>query len=91
MSAFDDDLSMRALAGPMRDRAEAVIAAGSDVALHCNGDLAEMEAAAAGVPDLIGAALVRFRRATGCFGVCEPYDRTAAAGIPAAVLARYTA
>ena len=35
---------MKALSGAIRDRAEAVIRAGSDVALHCNGDLAEMEA-----------------------------------------------
>ncbi len=44
---MSDDLSMKALGGPMRDRASAVIAAGSDIALHCNGDLAEMEAVAA--------------------------------------------
>ncbi len=35
---MSDDLSMKALSGPMRARAEAVIAAGSDLALHCNGD-----------------------------------------------------
>ena len=52
---MSDDLSMKALRGPMRARAEAVIAAGSDLALHCNGDLAEMRAAAAGVPQLAGA------------------------------------
>lgn len=57
---MSDDLSMKALQGGFRERAEAVIRAGSDVALHCNGELAEMEAAAAGVPPLQGAAKRRF-------------------------------
>jgi beta-N-acetylhexosaminidase len=47
----------------MRARAEAVIRAGSDVALHCSGVMAEMEQAAAGVPALEGAALRRFEAA----------------------------
>ena len=45
---MSDDLTMKALTGPMRARAESVIAAGSDLALHCSGDLAEMHEAAAG-------------------------------------------
>lgn len=60
---MSDDLGMKALAGAMRERAEAVIRAGSDVALHCSGDLTEMEQAAAGVPALQGAALRRFEAA----------------------------
>ena len=60
---MSDDLGMHALRGGMRDRAEAVIRAGSDVALHCSGIFAEMEAAAAGVPDLEGDALRRALRA----------------------------
>ncbi len=86
---MSDDLSMKALQGPMRQRAEAVISAGSDVALHCNGDMAEMAAVASGVPALGGAALARFGRATHCLGVCQPYDRDAAELIPASVLAGY--
>lgn len=54
-----DDLSMRALAGDFRDRAEAAFRAGCDVALHCNGDLAEMVRVAAGSPRLAGASLRR--------------------------------
>ena len=45
---MSDDLSMNALSGGMRQRAESVIAAGSDIVLHCNGDLREMRSAAAG-------------------------------------------
>ena len=57
---MSDDLGMKALSGDMCSRAGAVIAAGSDVALHCSGDLAEMQSAAAGVPGLAGRALERF-------------------------------
>jgi beta-N-acetylhexosaminidase len=56
---MSDDLGMHALKGAMRERAEAVIRAGSDVALHCSGVLSEMEEAATGVPDLAGTALRR--------------------------------
>jgi beta-N-acetylhexosaminidase len=54
-----DDLSMKALSGGFRDRAEAAIAAGCDVALHCNGVLDEMRAVAEGAPALAGPALRR--------------------------------
>jgi beta-N-acetylhexosaminidase len=69
---------MKALRGQMRKRAEAVIAAGSDVALHCNGDLGEMREAAAGVPALSGRAAERFATACACASCSEPYDRTEA-------------
>ena len=72
---MSDDLSMKALSGPMRARAEAVIAAGSDLALHCNGDLGEMRAAAEGVPALGGRAAERFAAACSCIGRIEPYDK----------------
>ncbi len=39
---MSDDLSMEALSGDLRDRAEASLAAGCDVVLHCNGSMAEM-------------------------------------------------
>lgn len=39
---MSDDLSMQALSGSLRERAEASFAAGCDVALHCNGKLEEM-------------------------------------------------
>lgn len=85
---MSDDLSMKALAGPMRNRAEAVIAAGSDVALHCNGDLTEMRAAAEGVPMLSGAALARFVRAFAVTQKQEAYDEDIAVRHLAALMAQ---
>ncbi len=60
---MSDDLSMKALAGSLRARAEAVIEAGSDLALHCNGNLIEMREVVEGVPVLEGRALERLQRA----------------------------
>ncbi|HEX2137729.1 MAG TPA: beta-N-acetylhexosaminidase [Microvirga sp.] len=56
---MSDDLSMQALSGSYRDRAEAAFAAGCDMALHCNGMMEEMTAVAAGSPVLAGDALRR--------------------------------
>jgi beta-N-acetylhexosaminidase len=39
-----DDISMQALSGSVATRSAAARAAGCDVILHCNGDLAEMQA-----------------------------------------------
>lgn len=75
---MSDDLSMKALGGPMRARAEAVIDAGSDLALHCNGDLSEMSEVAAGVPALTGAPLARFERALTFVRPGEAFDRAGA-------------
>jgi beta-N-acetylhexosaminidase len=75
---MSDDLSMKALSGPMRERARAVIGAGSDLALHCNGDLEEMHAVAAGVPALSGRAAERFAAACACTLRTEPYDKAEA-------------
>ena len=44
---ISDDLSMQALSGIIGERAGAAIAAGCDIALHCNGKRAEMEAVVA--------------------------------------------
>ena len=57
-----DDLSMGALTGPVGARAADSLAAGCDLALHCNGNRAEMEEVAGAVPRLAGRASGRFDR-----------------------------
>lgn len=86
---MSDDLGMQALAGPMRERAEAVIAAGSDVALHCSGVLSEMRDAADGVPYLAGASKARFERALAVRRNRAAYDVADAENALADVLARH--
>lgn len=54
-----DDLSMQALSGTIGARAAAAIAAGCDIALHCNGERAEAAAAVAAAGPLRPAAVVR--------------------------------
>lgn len=60
---ISDDLSMKALSGSYRDRAEAVLATGCDLVLHCNGDRLEMEAVVQGTGSLEGCARQRVEAA----------------------------
>ena len=69
-----DDLSMHALKGTFEERTEASFAAGCDVVLHCNGDLAEMRPIAASCPKLSGDALRRAVQATDLFANIEACD-----------------
>lgn len=75
---MSDDLSMKALAGDFRERAEASIKAGCDVVLHCNGDMAEMQAVVSGTPGLKGRAGRRAEAALARLAkVPEPFDAEA--------------
>ncbi len=56
---MSDDVSMRALSGPIGARTRAAISAGCDVVLHCNGEIEEMQAVAAEAPILAGRAAER--------------------------------
>ena len=60
---MSDDLGMEALSGDFGERAAGVIAAGCDVALHCSGDMAEMVAIAAAVPQMHAESEARLARA----------------------------
>jgi beta-N-acetylhexosaminidase len=70
-----DDLSMKALSGSLRDRAEASLKAGCDVVLHCNGDMDEMKAVVEGCRKLKGHARRRAEAAMARLArVPEPFD-----------------
>jgi beta-N-acetylhexosaminidase len=70
-----DDLSMKALSGPLGQRTVDAIAAGCDIALHCNGQMQEMKDVAANAPMLTGKALARFEAALGRLQPPKPFDR----------------
>ncbi len=75
---LSDDLSMQALSGDLGDRARASLAAGCDVVLHCNGDMAEMEAIAAATAALSEAAERRAAAAAARLGTpVEPGEMAA--------------
>ncbi len=73
---LSDDLSMEALAGDLGTRARGALAAGCDVALHCNGDMAEMRAVDQAVGPLSPAAMRRL--AAAALPIAQPIDHTAA-------------
>jgi beta-N-acetylhexosaminidase len=72
---MSDDLSMKALSGSLKERAAAALAAGCDVALHCNGKLDEMRQVAEVAPVLSGKPRQRADEALGRIRTQpEPFD-----------------
>jgi beta-N-acetylhexosaminidase len=75
---MSDDVSMNALAGSIAERTRAIVTAGCDMVLHCNGDLDEMRAVAGETPELSGRALERASRALASRKPPQPFDRQTA-------------
>jgi beta-N-acetylhexosaminidase len=63
-----DDLNMQALQGTLGERTARSIAAGVDIALHCNGDLADMAEVATAAGDMGPAATARAMAAVAARG-----------------------
>ena len=73
-----DDIGMRALTGAAEHKAQAVLHAGCDVVLHCDGDLRQMQAIASVTPELSGKPLARFRDARARIAPETNFDAAAA-------------
>lgn len=69
---MSDDLSMEALSGTIGERAKRALAAGCDIALHCNGKLEEMRDVAAESQEMTSAAARRWQ--TAAAGRVAPTD-----------------
>jgi beta-N-acetylhexosaminidase len=74
---MSDDVSMNALEGSIAERTRAIVAAGCDMVLHCNGKLDEMKAVADETPELSGKALARAQRALASRKAPQAFDRAA--------------
>ncbi|MEH2508840.1 beta-N-acetylhexosaminidase [Nitrobacteraceae bacterium AZCC 1564] len=75
---MSDDVSMNALQGSIAERTRAIVAAGCDMVLHCNGKLDEMRQVADETPVLGGEALKRAERALASRRPPRPFDRKSA-------------
>lgn len=71
---MSDDVSMKALSGDFASRTDAILAAGCDVVLHCNGVMDEMRAVAGQTSALSGKALERAHRAVQGLGQRDNAD-----------------
>jgi len=74
---ISDDLSMKALSGDFAGRTRGALAAGCDLVLHCNGDMAEMAAVAGACAPLTDRAAARLARAAAGLQKPAPVDRAA--------------
>lgn len=82
-----DDLSMKALKGGVAERARTALAAGCDIALHCNGDMEEMRAVAEGVGTISDATIARLENAEALYHTRDRIDFAEAADRLGALLA----
>jgi beta-N-acetylhexosaminidase len=74
---ISDDLSMKALSGDFAGRTRGALAAGCDLVLHCNGDMAEMAAVAGACAPLTDQAAARLARAAAGLTKPSAIDRAA--------------
>jgi beta-N-acetylhexosaminidase len=74
---ISDDVSMGALGGRLGDRTRQALAAGCDLALHCNGDPGEMEEVVAAARPISPGTAARLRRgeAMRCGSAVADFDR----------------
>ncbi len=86
---MSDDLGMGALSGTMQERARAVLDAGCDVALHCSGNLEQMEAVASAASVLSGEAARRFAAAQARITPPLPFDEARAESLLAEILGEF--
>jgi beta-N-acetylhexosaminidase len=84
---MSDDISMGALSGSLRERTRAALAAGCDLALHCNGNVEEMREIADESPLLAGEAARRAEAALAARRSPAPIDEAAARAQFAALMA----
>ncbi len=75
---ISDDISMRALNGEFSYRAQAALAAGCDVVLHCNGEIAEMRVISDSVGKLSNKSVGRLESALDRIRGFEILDKPAA-------------
>jgi len=75
---MSDDLSMKALDGPLSVRAKQALFAGCDLVLHCNGDMNEMREVASEVTGLKGLSLKRSEQALAHLSAPAQFDPAAA-------------
>lgn len=85
---MSDDVSMNALAGTIAERTRAIVSAGCDMVLHCNGNIDEMRDVASQTPELTGKALERANRALATRKAPQALDRVAARTELDALIAR---
>jgi beta-N-acetylhexosaminidase len=71
---MSDDVSMKALCGSLDHICRDAIAAGCDIALHCNGQMDEMQQVARGAGTLGGLALHRANYALAKFSIPKNFD-----------------